>query len=142
MAGTLVLADLLVSRAGQECGADVEPGAPDSYCQPKKGGLVRAGTALVAGSLLLSSVLGALVGLAGGLLVAVPASSLNEGAAYIALIGGVVAGSVIGYEISVPRAAAPRAATARASLSPNPVRFRVQPTTLPRGGGVIFAATF
>jgi hypothetical protein len=153
MAGTLVLADVLVSSADQECGSSVEPGAPDSYCQPKKGGLVRAGAALVAGSLLLppagaaiagagagnfgTSVLGALVGLAGGLLVAVPASQLNEGAAYIALMGGVVAGTVIGYELSVPRAT-----TARASLSTNPVRLRVQPTTLPRGGGVIFAATF
>src|SRR5687768_298613 len=48
MGATIALTALVLHTAGQECGGQVEPGAPDSYCQTEKGGLQMAAATLLA----------------------------------------------------------------------------------------------
>jgi hypothetical protein len=151
---TIALSELIRRTGDRECGSQVEPGAPESYCRTEPGAYVAAGATLLVGSLLLSpagaaiggagsggsfgsSVLGAAIGLVGGLVLALPAHELDEGTAYVLLAGGVVAGSVIGYELSIPTTDVPRA-----SPLPTPTRLRFQASAQSDGARLTFGGTF
>jgi hypothetical protein len=156
MGATIALSELIWRNGDRECGHQIEIGYPESDCRTKPSAQVASGATLLVGFLLLPpagaaiggvgsggsfgySVLGALVGLAGGILLAVPALKLDEskGIAYSLLGGGVVAGSVIGYELSVPRSDA-----ARASLLPKPAPLRIRASVLSEGAALTLGGTF